>query len=180
MIRIRTSTALVVPALLAAGLVPAPAASAAPGNLLRNPGFEKSLTSNAWKGQDCCVTTSDPHKGDWIAWMGGNGTPHTDTIRQKVSIPRAAGATLTFWVKISTEEGTGSPDDTFRARVTTAGGVTRTVRALSSADATGTYVKYAADVSRYTGKTVTISFVAVEDQDLRTDFQLDTTSLKTT
>ncbi len=160
-----------------------PAATAASGNLLRNPGFEQSLTSNAWKGQDCCVTTSDPHSGAWIATMGSTGSTHTDKITQQVSIPTADGATLTFWVKVWTEESAGNTDDTFRARVTTANGTTRTVKSLSSSDGShdlaGPYVKYTAQMSRYTGKTVKVSFVATEDQGNRTDFQLDDTALRT-
>jgi len=163
--------------------VPVPAASAA-GNLLRNPGFEQSLTSDVWKGQDCCVTTSDPHGGSWIAYMGSTGAPHTDTIRQKVSIPDRDAAKLSFWVKIWTDELAGTADDTFRVKVLV-NGRTRTIKSLSSADATRTreggtarYVKYSVGMSRYTGKTVVLLFVATEDQGDRTDFQLDDTALR--
>jgi len=176
-----TRPVTIVAAAAAVGLVAVatPHASAASGNLLRNPGFEKSLTSNVWKGEDCCVTTSDPHSGAWIAWMGGNGTRHTDKISQRVSIPRADGAQLSFWIKITTEEPAGDPTDTFKVRVSS-NGTTRTVKSLSSADATATYVKYSVGMNRYTGKTVTVAFVATENQGNRTDFQLDDTALRTT
>ena len=159
------------------GAVAAPA-FAVSGNLLRNPGFEQGATT-AWKGEECCVTTSDPHSGAWIAWMGGTGSPHTDRVSQKVSIPSAAEARLTFWLKISTDEDAGNSDDTFLVRVTTASGTTRTVKSLSSADATETYVKFSAPMNRYTGKTVTVAFVATEDLGNRSDFQLDDTALRT-
>ena len=165
-------------------LVALPPADAASGNLLKNPGFEKSQTSNVWKGEDCCVTTSDPHGGSWIAWMGGTGSKHTDTITQGVSIPKGPGAKVAFWLKVNTEEPFGSPDDSFKVRITNAAGKTFVVKTLTSADASGTptnpgtYKKYTADVSRFVGKTVKVSFIAHEDQGDRTDFELDDTSLK--
>ena len=181
MIRTRTLVPAGAIALLLGAVAPAQAAS---GNLLKNPGFEQSLSSNVWKGEDCCVTTSDPHSGAWIAWMGGNGTDHTDTIKQSVSIPRGTTATVSFWLKVNTDEVPGTNDDTFKVQVTNAAGTTRTVLKLSSANAGGTpaepgsYVKYTADVSRYLGKSVKLSFVAHEDQGDRTDFELDDTALK--
>jgi hypothetical protein len=56
------------------------------------------------------------------------------------------------------------------------------VKSLSSADGShdaAVYVKYTAQMSRYTGKTVKVTFVATEDQGNRTDFQLDDTALRT-
>lgn len=182
---IRPVTTVLATAAAVAGLIagPVPAASAA-GNLLRNPGFEQSLSSDVWKGQDCCVTTSDPHKGAWIAYMGSTGTPHTDTIRQKVTIPDRDDATLSFWLKISTDELAGVTDDRFTVKVLL-NGKARTVKTLSSADGTrplssgaASYVKYSAAMSRYTGKTVVVVFAATEDQGDRTDFQLDDTRLR--
>ena len=137
-VRPRTRTAAMVAAAAALTFGAAAPAHAASGNLLKNPGFEKSLTSNVWKGEDCCVTTSDPHGGTWIAWMGGNGTDHTDTIKQTVSLPKGSVATVSFWLKVTSEEPTGSTDDSFKVRVTNAAGKTRTVEKLSSADASGT------------------------------------------
>lgn len=173
----RSTTMLAAAAVVVLVQLSAPPASAA-SNLLRNPGFEQG-ESAAWKGEECCVTTSDPHGGAWIAWMGGNGAPHTDKITQRVSIPQATGARLTFWLKIGTDEAAGDTSDTFRVRVTS-NGATRTVKSLSSADATDTYVKYSAGMNRYTGKAVTVAFVATEDLGNRSDFQLDDTALRTT
>ncbi len=152
-------------------------ASAAPGNLLRNGGFEQG-DNGAWSGNpEDSLTTSDPHSGAWIAWMGGNGTPHSDTLAQRVSIPNGTAARLTFWLKTSSEEPAGNTDDTFKVRVTR-NGITQTVRTLSSADATGTYVKYTVAMNRYLGRTITLRFVATEDQSNRTDFQLDDVALR--
>ena len=174
----RLSSMLAAGAVVGVTAAVATPAFAVSGNLLRNPGFEQG-DSRAWKGEECCVTTSDPHSGAWIAWMGGTGSPHTDRISQQVSIPSADDARLTFWLKVSTEEPSGNTDDTFTVKVTNASGTTRTVKSLSSADATGTYVKYSAPMKRYTGKTVTVAFVATEDQSNRSDFQLDDTALRT-
>jgi hypothetical protein len=178
MIRARLVTAA---ATAAVALVAAPA-TAASGNLLKNPGFEKG-TDVGWKQNCSCIETDDPHSGSWIAWMGGVGSAHTDTVKQTVSIPKGSKATVSFWLKTWSYEMAGSTDDTFKVRITNAAGKTRTVKSLSSADggtpdARGDYVKYTADVSRYLGKTVKLAFVAHEDDGDATSFELDDTGLK--
>lgn len=156
------------------------AATAASGNLLRNPGFENG-DNGVWKDNhsgSTLLTTSDPHSGAWIAWLGGNGVKHTDALYQRVSIPNASSATLSFWLKLSTQEPADNTDDTFKVRIST-NGTTRTIKKLTSADATGTYVKRTLDVSKYVGKTVVVRFVATEDLGNTTSFQLDDTALRT-
>ena len=150
------------------------------GNLLRNPGFEQG-DNGVWKGNpENTLTTSDPHSGAWIAYMAATGVPNRDTLFQRVTIPAGSAATLTFWLKLTTDEPVGNMDDTFEVKVTNAAGTTRTHRTLTSADATdpGVYVRHRVRLNRYLGRTVTVRFITNEDQGNRTDFQLDDTALR--
>ena len=148
-------------------------------NLLANPGFESGATS--WTQTTGVITNSTsgtPRTGSYYAWLDGYGTATTDYVQQSVTIPVAASATLSFYTNISTSESGTTPYDTLKVQVIS-GGVTTTLATYSNADASAGYVARSVNLSAYTGKTVTVKFLGVEDSSLATSFLLDDTSLTT-
>ena len=150
------------------------------GNLLANPGFESGATS--WT-QTAGVITNDagasPRTGAYYAWLDGYGTTHTDSVSQSVTIPAAASATLSFYLRISSDETTTSTAyDTLKVQVTS-GSTTTTLATYSNLNKGTTYVARSVNLAAYTGKTVTVKFLGVEDSSAATSFLVDDTSLTT-
>jgi Zn-dependent metalloprotease len=149
-------------------------------NLLANPGFESGAT--AWT-QTTGVITSDagatPRTGSFYAWLDGYGTSHTDSLSQSVTIPAASSATLSFYLKISSAETTTTTAyDTLKVQVTS-GGTTSTLATYSNLHKGTGYVARSVSLAAYTGKTVTVKFLGVEDSSAATSFLIDDTSLAT-
>jgi hypothetical protein len=149
-------------------------------NLLVNPGFESG--SSGWTATSGAITNSTsaaPHTGSYYAWLDGYGTSHTDTVSQSVAIPAASTATLAFWLRISTSETTPSTAyDTLKVQVTS-GTSTTTLATYSNLDKGAAYVARSVNLSAYTGRTVTVRLVGVEDASAATSFLVDDTSLTT-
>jgi Zn-dependent metalloprotease len=149
-------------------------------NLLANPGFESGATS--WSSTTGVITNSAgafPHSGSYYAWLDGYGTTHTDSVSQSVTIPAAASATLSFYLDVATDETTSSVAyDTLKVQVTS-GSTTSTLATYSNLNAGSSYVQRSMNLSAYTGKTVTLKFLGVEDSALATSFLVDDTSLTT-
>ena len=148
------------------------------GNLLLNPGFESGATS--WTASSGVIGTgSNPHGGSYYAWMDGYGSSHTDYVQQSVTIPAASSATLSFYLYVASDETTTSTAyDTMRVQVIS-GGTTTTLATYSNLNETSGYVQRSVNLSAYTGKTVTVKFLGVEDSSLATSFLVDDTSLTT-
>ncbi len=149
------------------------------GNLLANPGFESGSAS--WTATSGVITNSTgrpARSGTWKAWLDGYGSAHTDSVQQSVTIPAAASATLSFWLRIDTAESGTTAWDRLQVQVIS-GGATSTLATYSNVDANSTYVLKTLNLSAYTGKTVTVKFLGTEDSSLQTSFVIDDTSLTT-
>ena len=150
------------------------------GNLLLNPGFESGATS--WASTSGVITNSTggaPRTGAYYAWLDGYGTSHTDYVQQSVTIPAAASATLGFYLYVSSSETTTSTAyDTLRVQVIS-NGVTSTLATYSNLNEGTGYVARSVNLSAFTGRTVMVKFLGVEDSSLQTSFLVDDTSLTT-
>jgi hypothetical protein len=148
---------------------PPPAAD----NLVRNGGFEEGSTG--WTATEG-VITQDPsmpaHQGSWKAWLGGYGEAHTDTVAQPVTIPSAATASLSFFLLISSDEDPSTVYDRLEVQVQSDSG-TSTLATYSNVEAGTTYVKRSIDLSAFAGRTVTLRFIATEDESVLTGFVTD-------
>jgi Zn-dependent metalloprotease len=151
------------------------------GNLLANPGFESGAAS--WT-QTAGVITNDasgsPHAGSYYAWLDGYGASHTDSVSQTVTIPAASAATLSFYLYVASDETTTSTAyDTLKVQVTPSGGTTSTLATYSNLNKGTGYVARSVNLGAYTGKTVTVKLLGVEDSSAATSFLVDDTSLTT-
>jgi hypothetical protein len=113
------------------------------------------------------------HSGDWKAWLGGDGESRTTEISQTVAIPEDCGATLSFYLRVGSDETTRS---TGYDKLTVKIGST-TLDRFTNLDETSGYVKYSYDVSKYAGKTAKVTFTSKEDSELATSFVIDDTAL---
>lgn len=180
---------------------PTPAATSTPAatptptpagqsQLLGNPGFE-SGNNGSWTQSSTTSTLPignfsnyPPHTGSYYAWFDGDGTTHTDTIYQTVTIPSTvSSANLSFWLRVDTAETTTTTQyDTFKVTIrdTGASGSTPTTLATySNLNKSSSYAQKSFDVSSYKGKTVQIGFSGTEDSSLQTSFLLDDVALTT-
>ena len=143
--------------------------------LLTNPGFESGETG--WTATAEVIGNSGqapPHSGSWVAWLGGYGTAHSDFLYQDVTIPAdACTAKLSFWLLIDTNEFGSSVYDRLRVTVQdTSGTVLATLANYSNVNA-GPYAQKTFDLSAYKGRTIRVSFKAVEDKYVPTSFLID-------
>jgi hypothetical protein len=156
-----------------------PALAAACGDqVVGNGGFENGTTPwTQTAGVISAGTTAEPaHGGSTVAWLGGDGTTHTDTLSQSVTLPAGcASATLTYWLHVDTKETTGS---TQYDKLTVQVGST-TVASYSNLDKNTGYVQKSVDVSAFLGQTVTLKVTGTEDSSLVTNFLLDDVALTT-
>ncbi|GAA2393106.1 hydrolase [Dactylosporangium salmoneum] len=143
------------------------------GQLFGNPGFETGSAS-PWTASSGVVnsdSTYPAHGGSWKAWLDGYGSAHTDTLSQTVTIPSGCTrATLTFWLRVDTEE-TGS---TAYDKLTVTAG-SSTLATYSNVDASTGYQQKTLTVTG-TGS-VKIGFTGVEGSKLATSFLIDDLSL---
>jgi hypothetical protein len=154
--------------------------SGAPGTqLIGNPGFESGSNAVPWQASAGVIDNSNTepaHTGKWKAWLGGTGKKHTDTMSQKVTIPSGAShATLSFWLRIDTDETTSQQRDTLQVEVVGPSG-TASLAQYSNADAS-TFHRRKFDLDDFIGQTVTIRFVAAEDGRNPTSFVVDDVNL---
>lgn len=142
------------------------------GQKLTNPGFESGSTG--WTQTSGVINTDGAHShaGSGYAWLNGYGATHTDTLSQSVSIPAGCSATLSYYLYVSSQEGTSTAYDTLTV---TANGTT--VQSYSNVNQGSSYVKRTVDLSSYAGQTVTIKWTGREDSALATSFLIDDTSL---
>jgi Zn-dependent metalloprotease len=150
------------------------------GNLLANPGFESGSTS--WTSTAGAITNStsaSPHAGAYYAWLDGYGTTHTDSVSQSVAIPSASSATLALYLDVASAETTTTKAyDTLKVQVVS-GGTTSTLATYSNLDKGTGYVARSVNLGAFTGKTVTVKLIGVEDSSAATSFLVDDTSLTT-
>ncbi|GLZ30098.1 hypothetical protein Lesp02_22880 [Lentzea sp. NBRC 105346] len=156
-----------------------PAQAATCGDqVIVNGGFENGTTPwTQTAGVITAGTTAEPaHSGNTDAWLGGDGTTHTDTLSQSVTLPSGcSSATLTFWIHIDTKETTGS---VAYDKLTVKAG-SATLASYSNLDKNTGYAQKTVDVSAYLGQTVTLTVTGSEDSSLVTNFLLDDFALTT-
>jgi hypothetical protein len=140
--------------------------------LLGNTGFESGATT--WSASSGVVTNDSSqaaHAGSWKAWLDGYGSAHTDTLSQTVTIPSGcSGATLSFWLHVSTAE---TPTTAYDKLTVTARGAT--LATYSNVDASSGYLQKTLTVPG-TGST-TVTFTGVEGSQIQTSFVLDDVTL---
>ncbi|QMU77924.1 hypothetical protein GXW83_21735 [Streptacidiphilus sp. PB12-B1b] len=162
--------------------VNSPTSGCASGQLLGDPGFESGAKAAPWKATPGVInnqTRSEPsHAGAWDAWLDGYGQGYTDRLSQTVTIPSGCStATLSYWLHVDTAKRTRQAQDTLKVEVADAAGTT-TVAAYSNRDARSGYRHLSVDLSAWSGKTVTLTFVGAENSSpQQTSFVLDDTAL---
>jgi hypothetical protein len=160
--------------------------------LLADGGFEYGTTF--WSADICTVinqtscppmldslfemmsTTSRSGKGH--ATLGGK--PQTFRLTsESISIPaKATKAELSFYLWIETKGKKPQASDTLKVEIRNAAGdVLETLATYSNLDGNETYTKRTLDVSKYAGKTIRISFTAVQGNGPSTYFLLDDAAL---
>jgi hypothetical protein len=146
--------------------------SSCTGQKILNPGFESGAAS--WTATSGVINTDGGHSrtGTGYAWLDGYGSTHTDSIAQSVSIPAGCRATLSYYLFISSSEGTTTAYDKLAVTVNGA-----TVQSFSNVNKGSGYVLRSVDVSAYAGQTVTLKWTGTEDSSLATSFFVDDTAL---
>lgn len=169
--------ALLLVSSLASARIPERTVGAAATQLLVNPGFEAGATG--WSGtvDDIGIDASGAaHSGDYLAWMGGFGAAHSETLYQEVGIPAGAHrATFSFWVNIETDERSRRHVyDKLYVQVRSAEGhVLKTLARYSNLNRTRGYVEKTFDVTRFAGRRVEMFLKVVEDNGKPSSFFLD-------
>jgi hypothetical protein len=155
--------------------------------LLRNPGFEGG-DGVGWIGNYVSLLkdyqTSVPvHSGQYFVGFGGfmmgDGTLHSQSISQNVTIPADTPyATLAFWLRVESRF-TGAIKDTLKIQVRSAGGdLLATLASYSNVDVRNDYLKKRFDLSAYRGQTIQIYVESnITDLDDGVSFFLDDFSL---
>jgi hypothetical protein len=142
------------------------------GQIVKNPGFESGSTS--WAATSGVINTdgAHAHAGSGYAWLDGYGTTHTDTLSQSITIPAGCSATLSYYLSISSSEGTSTAYD--KLTVTVNG---TAVQSFSNVNKGTGYVQRSVSLSAYAGQTVTLKWTGTEDYSLQTSFFVDDTAV---
>lgn len=157
------------------------------GELLGNNGFEGGGKDWIDIGVGVITNRSDPYlpispyAGDWLAWLGGRQNA-VDTLYQTFTVPPGLGsARLRYYLYISSAE-TNGVYDRMDVRLRAADG--SLIRQLETLDNAFTpanrWVAREVDLTvlrAYPGQALRISFEAVTDASLTTNFYLDEVSL---
>lgn len=157
--------------------------SAPPVERVLNGSFESGKTN--WTASNGVVTKNSAyaaHTGSWKAWLNGYGEANTDYVYQSVAIPSTVTtATLTFWLRVDSDETTTTTAyDTLKIQVRSGGNtVLATLATYSNLDKGSSYVQRTFDVSAWKGQTVRIYFQGIEGSQVATSFLVDDVSLKT-
>jgi hypothetical protein len=146
-------------------------------NALSNPGFEQG--NIGWTASLDVITSSASRQGSWGAWLGGYGSPHTDKLYQQVTIPATVTAsTLSFFLRIETEETANQAFDTLKVQIRNPNGqLLSTALTLSNRDASSQYLAHTVDLVSFRGQTIRIYFEGKEDNGKATSFFLDDLAL---
>ncbi|MCP8998475.1 S8 family serine peptidase [Pseudarthrobacter sp. RMG13] len=150
------------------------------GNLLLNPGFESGAASWTSDHADTFETGTSARTGSGFAGLNGWGQATSYTLDQAFAVPSTvATASLSFYLKVQSDETTSSAAyDTLRVQAVS-NGVTTTLATYSNLNESAGYLQKQLDLSAYKGKSVTLRFLGVEDSSLGTYFYLDDTAVTT-
>ncbi len=151
--------------------------------LLGNPGFETGSAA-PWTTTAGVIQPSSAgeiaHSGNYVAWLDGYGTTHTDTLAQTVTLPSGCSTyAFSYWLHIDTGETTTTTAyDTLKVQVlNSAGAVLTTLRTYSNLNHANGYAQYSFSLAAYAGQKVTLKFTGHEDASLQTSFVVDDTAL---
>ena len=152
-----------------------------PQQLILNGGFESGAAS--WTASSGVITNNAgqaAHGGSYKAWLNGYGAAHTDTLYQQVAIPAAAAsATLSFWLKVASDETTTTTAyDTLKVQVrSSSGAVLATLATYSNLNKSGSYAQKTFSLDAWKGQTVRIHFEGIEGSTVQTSFLVDDVAL---
>ncbi|WP_409485081.1 S8 family serine peptidase [Arsenicicoccus dermatophilus] len=143
-------------------------------DILTNGGFESGSTG--WTATPSTViTTGDAAEGTHLARLNGQGRTNTATLSRSVTIPATSQATLSFKLKVLSDEiTTTTPRDTLTV---SAGSATLATYSNLGKTSAG-YVDAAIDLTKYAGQTLTLTWTGKEDSWKQTTFQVDAVALK--
>ncbi|WP_246828814.1 S8 family serine peptidase [Micrococcus sp. HMSC067E09] len=147
------------------------------GELLTNGGFEQGATGWLGTGNSTPVySAAGSHSGNYHAAMNGLGYRNTATIEQRVSLPAGTTSTLSYALRVDSNEGTSAAYDRMSVMVND-GIASYTLKTHSNMEQGRGYATHTADLSRFAGKDVTVFFRGEEDAYSATVFRLDDVSL---
>ena len=121
------------------------------------------------------------YNGKWVAWLGGTGKASVADLAQTVTIPaNACKPTLSFQLKINTNETTTLVKDTLQVRVlnNATNAVLSTLARYSNLNKSASYVSNSLDLSAYKGQTIKLQFHEVENASVVSSFYVDNVLLK--
>jgi subtilisin family serine protease len=146
------------------------------GELIVNGGFEGSASPWTLSGSAFWSTGGNHHSGTGYSILGGANNASGAEF-QTVTIPAGHPANLTFWLNITTSEGTSTAYDFFYAEVrSTSGALLGTLGTFSNRNA-GAYAQRSFSLAGWRGQTVRVQFRATTDVILPTTFRVDDVSL---
>ncbi|MES2049658.1 MAG: Ig-like domain-containing protein [Pseudomonadota bacterium] len=149
--------------------------------LILNSGFESGAAS--WTATSGVITNDAgeaAHAGTYKAWLNGYGAAHTDSLYQQITIPSTAtSATLSFWLKVDSDETTTTQAyDTLQVQVRNSSGtVLATLASYSNLNKGSTFLNKSFDLSSYKGQSIRIYFLGVEGSVTATSFIVDDVSV---
>ena len=152
-----------------------------PGELIVNGGFEGG--SMGWTAHNVFIGNNEPsvpaHQGQGDAWFSGWQNSLPEVLQQTVKIPAgAAGARLTFWLRIDIYGDVAKPVDCFQVKARGADGRIKVLATFTNLDYAPGYRLHGVDLCAYRGQPVQLSFVAEDNSDgVNTSFTLDDVSL---
>ncbi|WP_257460262.1 M4 family metallopeptidase [Archangium lipolyticum] len=149
--------------------------------LLQDPSFEND--GLGWEAEprgNINNPINTARTGTAMVWLNGYGEVHKDNLYQDVTIPASATHTsLSFWMKLETDEPGPEVRDTLVLQVRdTSGEVLETLATWSNLDATLGYVQRSFDLSAYAGQTIRVYLEGNEDEQDATGFLIDDFSLR--
>ncbi len=121
------------------------------------------------------------YNGKWVAWLGGTGKASVADLAQTVTIPaNACKPTLSFQLKINTNETTTLVKDTLEVRVlnNATNAVLNTLATYSNLNKSASYVSNSFDLSAYKGQAIKLQFHEVENASVVSSFYVDNVLLK--
>lgn len=151
--------------------------------MIVNPSFESSASPWVFSGSGAfyCASCNFPRTGTGYAYFGVNNNV-TGQAYQTVSIPANATGNLTFWLNITSSEGTTTAYDFLYVEVrNTAGSLLQTVATYSNRDkvaTAGAYSLRSFNIAAYRGQTVRLQFRTTMDTTLTSTFRVDDVSLQ--
>ena len=150
-------------------------------DVVLNGGFESGAT--VWKEQSSngfdlvchdysCVAWAYPRTGAYVAWLGG-ADDEKAAITQRLTVPKNAGAMLSYWYYIQSREG-ACDIDYGRVQVKSGGKVVRDgFYPLCTSTYDGDWHNDSIDLSDLAGKTIDITFSATTDESLVSGIRFD-------